>query len=275
MNQTDIILAIFFSILFAIVLIGGMAIIIYTAHRTRLRQQLNLAEAQAGYEQELRTVAREVQEQMLANLSGELHDNIGQRLTLVHLQLEAQRRNFKPEILQQANQNLVDAMKEVRQLSHALSADVLARQGLCAMITQEVKRLSQNGVVQVSFVDETVAEPDLTPDQRLMAFRLFQEGVNNALKHAGATTLTISLSEHPDFCLQLTDDGKGFDADLLLQESKGAGLRNMQQRAGLAGLQCTVISQPGQGCTIRLETAATDRTGSGLRLTAEKSGFYL
>lgn len=253
MNQTDIILAISFSVLFTIVLLGGMIMILYTAHRTRLRQQLKLAQAQAEYEQELRAVAGEVQEQLMANLSGELHDNIGQRLTLVHFQLEAQRRNYQPELLQQANQNLVEAMKEVRLLSHSLSSDVLRRQGLFAMVTQEARRLAQNGHLTVSLQNHVESEPLLATDQQLMAFRLFQEAVNNVLKHARARNLHIKLQAEPAFLLEIWDDGKGFDTNNLT--NGGAGLHNMQQRARLAGLQCTISSKPGSGCTVQLMRA--------------------
>lgn len=256
MNTSEVTLAISFSVLFSVVLLGGMAIIIYTAHRTRLRHQLKLAKAQMEYEQELRTVATEVQEQMLSNLSGELHDNIGQRLTLVHFQLEAQRNGIKPEVLQQANQNLVDAMKEVRQLSHALNADVLKRQGICTMISQEVRRLAQNGQIDIRYDKPPQCEPLLGPDQQLMVFRLFQEAVNNCLKHARASTLSIRLESSPSFMLEIRDDGIGCDLNDVLNGRNGAGLNNMKQRAQLAGLNCHMESRPGHGCVVRVEKTA-------------------
>lgn len=252
MNSSEVILAISVSVVFTIVLLGGLGMIIYTAHRTRLRQQLKLTQAQMAYEQELRLVANEVQEQLLANLSGELHDNIGQRLTLVHFQLEAQRRAYQPEILQEANQNLVDAMKEVRLLSHTMNADVLKRQGLCNMISQEAKRLAQNGQIKIFFEKQSLCEPALGPDQQLMAFRLFQEAVNNAMKHAQARQLSIRLVTDPAFLLEVSDDGVGFDPDALKRNGTGAGLDNMQQRALLAGLNCSIISKPGEGSIVRL-----------------------
>lgn len=253
MNQSDVTLAITFSVIFSILLLGGMVMIAYTAHRTRLRHQLKLSKAQTQYEQELRAVSEEVQEHMLANISGELHDNIGQRLTLVHFQLEAQRKKFQPELLLEANRNLVDAMKEVRLLSHSMNADMLKRKGLQEMVAQEARRLAHNGKVTVRLEQQPDTEPDLGPDQQLMAFRLFQEAVNNALKHAQAHNLWIRMENKPAFCLEVDDDGKGFDPVALA--ATGAGLSNMQQRAQLAGLRCLIRSSPGKGCTVSLKQA--------------------
>lgn len=259
MYEDSLLPAILFSTIALLLLLIATIIVFIAAHRQRVRQTVLLAETQVRYEQELRRIAAEVQEQLLANLSGELHSNIGQRLTLIHMQLQAceAATGNPPPLLNTAGLNLVEAMKQVRQLSHAYSADILTERGLFPMIAQEVGRLQQNGRLRVEF--EADAAPDglfLSPDQQLVAFRLFQEGVNNVLKHAAASMLRIRIGSGPFFLLEIIDDGTGFDPQSAGQP-KGLGLSHMQRRAALANLQCSIVSTPGSGTICRIRQLNT------------------
>jgi signal transduction histidine kinase len=124
--------------------------------------------------------------------------------------------------------------------------------GLLKTIDLEIERLRQLNKVQIEWIHDG-AEPDFTKDQRLMSFRIFQEVVNNSLKHAAAKTLKVDMTCQNGFKLVIEDDGKGFNLDEKLKAASGSGLRNVIKRAALAHLKCEIRSTPGSGCTYILE----------------------
>jgi len=240
---------IIFPTLIILLLMAGVAIIIILANRDKIKQQITLSETRLHYEQELRTVEQEVQEAVMNHISQELHDNIGQLLTLARVQVE-QGKKKHPEadkILAPVNETIATTIKQVRSLSNTLNSDYIERNGLRETIAQEVIRLQQLEYIMIHF-DNDATEPNLSKDQCLMAFRIFQEMLNNTLKHAQAQNIFISLEGAQRFHLQVRDDGNGFDVDTTMQQARGNGLKNMQKRAALAGLEFNVTSSPGTGC---------------------------
>jgi signal transduction histidine kinase len=215
---------------------------------------MKMAQMQLDYEKELRTVQHEVQEQVLTNVSRELHDNIGQLLTVMHLQIEQKKMLF-PEVagsLAPVHDTLGQVSQQVKLLGRSLSSDNLEQNGLLGAIAAEVARLQQFNHLTVHWVNDN-AEPVLNKDQKLMAFRIFQEMLNNSLKHAGARNLNISLFGKSAFRLVLSDDGVGFDVDQTMASGKGAGLRNIIKRAALSEMRCSIVSDNGTGSIFTLE----------------------
>ena len=116
--------------------------------------------------------------------------------------------------------------------------------------------LAENiGHISVYF-DTDGIEPTLSKDARTVAFRIFQEVFSNALRHADAGHIYISLKGKDAFYLQVRDDGKGFDKEEALQASEGMGLRNMPRRAALAGLECSIDTAPQKGCIFTMTSAS-------------------
>lgn len=259
MNDENLILGIVAATATIFVLLTGTLGILYTAYRARLRQQSALAAARLSYEQELRTIAAEVSEQTLANLSSELHDNIGGQLTIlrIHLETYCLRNPDAAPALQPASDTLTEAVAQVRLLSHSLNAEMLTGAGLRAMVEKEVDRLKALGRAAVHWeADEQ--EPDLSSDTRLIVFRTFQEAVSNALKHAGAANLFVTLKSAPSFMLSIRDDGRGFSVDAALPPPRGGGILTARKRAAMAGLVYTIESDAGAGTVVTLVAAGTD-----------------
>jgi signal transduction histidine kinase len=94
-------------------------------------------------------------------------------------------------------------------------------------------------------------EPQLPKDSRTVVFRMFQEIISNCLKHSKANTIEVKFLGE-DFLLQIKDDGKGFDKNIVLVERKGFGLKNIIRRAALASLVCEIQSAPEQGAIFRI-----------------------
>lgn len=248
MNNSTIVYSVVFTSLAILLLIAGVIITIFIAHRQRTRQEIALAQMQLSYEKEIRTVEQEVQEQILANLSRELHDNIGQLLTLLRLQMEQEKLDMDDKTKFDGMDNTLETtIDQVRMMSRSLNSDFIIQAGIAKAVEIEIERLKQINSIQIHWeYDHT--EPVLTKDQRLMAFRIFQEMLNNTLKHAKAKNIFIQLQGlNQQFLLTVKDDGIGFD--LPDKMNNGAnGLKNILKRASLAQLTCDIVTQKGGGC---------------------------
>jgi signal transduction histidine kinase len=189
-----------------------------------------------------------VQEQVLSNVSRELHDNIGQLLTLIRIQLEQEKLDddLLAEKLAPVDNTLTDTIEQVRLLSHNLSTEYLETHGLLYAMEKEVDRLSGLKKLKVHWEYDGI-EKDFEKGRRIMIFRMVQEVVNNAMKHAVAKNIYISLGNANGFNLQIRDDGRGFDKEKVLATGKGAGLQNLVKRAKLADLQLDITTAPGKG----------------------------
>ncbi len=243
--MTDITSIVLYTSIAVLLLIATIIITIFMAHKQRIQREV-------AYEKELRKVENEVQEQVLTNVSHELHDNIGQLLTIINLQLQRQKLN--PEFVSTITpieETVNGAIQQVRLLARSLNNHMLEQNGLVVSIEQEAKRIQSISSITIVFESDE-KEPDLNKDQRLMVFRVFQEVLNNALKHAAAKTIRIALNGSSSFLLSITDDGKGFDYDKAMSVKNGMGLKNIVKRASLANLVCTIDSAVGKGSTFTL-----------------------
>lgn len=259
MSDNDVVYTVVLSMLVILLLIAGVAITIFIANKQRITQEVKMVQMQVNYEKEMRAVQDEVQEQVLANVSRELHDNIGQLMTFMHIQLE-QKKMINPDmaaILNPIHETLSKATQEVRSLGRSLNSDLLEQHGLLNTITAEIARLKQFKHFEVKWVNDGT-EPSLNKDQRLMAFRIFQEITNNMLKHAQATNIEATLMGKDNFTLVIKDNGKGFDVNETMKAGSGSGLRNIVKRATLANLSCNITSELGKGSTFTLSQIVTE-----------------
>ncbi|WP_019990094.1 sensor histidine kinase [Rudanella lutea] len=224
------------------------------------RQLENLRERsamKAAYEEEILKAQIEMQNQTLQSIGRELHDNIGQLLSVTKLylnQLEDAEDLTEVRPLTQKTNGVIDqTIRGVRSLSKSLDGDFIRDFGLVETLAFEIERLNGAGRLTASLR----VQPDIQPlgfEREIILFRMVQEAINNLLKHAQARALHVSLQTRDgQLLLQLEDDGKGFDYDAVMNQSmtnSGAGLRNMQRRAELIGGSCTVDTAPGRGTRI-------------------------
>ncbi len=253
MNFDDIKITIIVTTLLILLLIAGVIITIFISNRRNASQEIKMTQMELGYQKELRTVQNEVQEQVFSNISAELHDNVGQLLTVMHIQLE-QNKMQHPEtagFLTPIHDTLKNAVKQVGLLAKSMNSEMLDQVGLLNMMQLEVTRLQQFNHFIVHWVNDNT-EPALNKDQKLMSFRIFQEILNNSLKHAEANNIYITLKGACNFELEIEDDGKGFEVARELREGKGSGLKNMIKRASLAELTCNILAEEGKGSIFTL-----------------------
>lgn len=252
MIDKNILLTIVCSTLIILLLIVFLLIVFFISSKRRLNQEVELVQARLSFEQELRQVENEVSEQMMSHFARELHDNIGQLLTAINIEIENQKMDH-PELEASYNSTgiyLKEVDTQLRMLSKTLNNDYVGNVGLFSAIQLEIDRLKNLKRFHILW-EPIRGESNLNKNQELMVFRIFQETVQNTLRHAAATQLEIKISTG-DFELHVKDNGKGFDADTILQAPKTSGLKNMLKRASLAELEVVLESSPGQGCLVIL-----------------------
>lgn len=224
------------------------------------RQQQNIREKalmKAEFERELLKTQVEIQEQTMRHISQELHDDIGQILSLVKINLA--NLPLDPESgaipkVTTTRQLVGKAIESLRNLSKTLDSDYLLNSELSDTLRFELSLIEQSGACQTQ-LHVNGPEWSLTTQQKLIVFRIVQEVLNNALKHARATLLVVTLRYHQDFCVQIEDNGLGFDWESLKTTGayeKGAGLNNIHNRAALIGASVRYETAPGHGTTVTL-----------------------
>lgn len=203
---------------------------------------------------ELYANQQKIQEQTLNHISQEIHDNVGQMLSLVRVQLNlaAQKENKENKIISDAQENIGRAMRDLRDLAKGMSSERIKLLGLYASVEQEVERIRRTGIciVQINCGGNLRA---MDHQREIILFRVLQECLQNVLKHSEAKQLDILfLYTDNSLSIQIKDDGKGFMMKPS-NASHGLGLMNIRNRIQLMGGQIELETAPGAGTTIRIE----------------------
>lgn len=265
-NQ-EILIVVIIGGLLAVLLVGFIVTILFLYQRKQYRQQQELARVKEEYDQEVLKSQLEIQETTLKSIAQELHDNIGQVLSVVKLSLavlpvEKEHKAYAP--LQHIREVLNKAVYDLADLTKSLHTDRIAQIGLAESIRFDLETLRKTGLVQVS-LELHGEEYRLGEQKEIFIFRIFQELVNNILKHAKATQVTVLLNYLSDevFIFSVRDDGVGFD----MQEKKnslsplnGVGLKSLFNRAKLIGAKMVFNAEPGKGTFVRMELPLLQHT---------------
>lgn len=194
--------------------------------------------------------ALSAQEAERHRIAQELHDEVGQSLTVVLLGLKQVESRAPRELAtelaavrESARAGLDDVRRVARRLRPGVLADLGLTSALAALTTEFASHSSAS--VRRSFAPGL---PTLSPEVDLVVYRIAQEALTNAARHADAREVELSLSRlGGSVVLEVRDDGRGF-ADL----TEGSGLMGMRERAALVRAELSVISQPRHGTTVRL-----------------------
>jgi len=240
-----------------LLLLGGFIISFLFLYRSRHRRYLQeKQQMKLSYEQELLKARLEIQEQTFRNISLEIHDNIGQVLSLTKLNL-ATMDTTQPASLEQKiidSKKLVSqAIHDLRHLSHSLSTDTIVDLGLARAIEHELEMIKKAGNYETAILKEGTCYT-LDKQKELIIYRMIQEILNNIIKHATAQKIIIYLLYQPEeFILTITDNGKGFDLTPLNDNNSfGLGIRNMHNRAQLIGAGFLISSTLEQGTSVTI-----------------------
>jgi signal transduction histidine kinase len=156
-----------------------------------------------------------------------------------------------------SRQILNKAALDLSDLTKSLHSDRIAQIGLVEAIRFEMESVRKSGLMGVEF-DVIGSEHHFDSQKSIFLFRMFQEMLNNILKHSQATTVTVNLvfSEDDKFELTLADNGVGFDVEAKrnsVSSSSGVGLKSIFNRAKLIGADLDMKSSPGKGTTVTIQ----------------------
>jgi signal transduction histidine kinase len=203
-----------------------------------------------------------LQEEERRRVARELHDEIGQALGAITLNLQVAERTIEQE-RHRALDHIADAKaiarragQEINRIAHDLRPSVLDDFGLVAALRWYTTDFANRTGIAVQLDVEEVEER-LPPEVEVTLYRTVQEALTNSFKHAEATKVRILVSrQHQLLSLQIEDNGNGFEPERATHRLKSnghLGLLGMRERAGCLGARFNIDSSPGCGTTVRLE----------------------
>ena len=201
-----------------------------------------------------RAGAIEAQEHERLRIARELHDQLSQALTGITLGLgrieAAERLEAAQEEAESLRGEVRQALKDLRQVAMQLrpdSLDELSLDGACERLVQDQQRTDPQ--TEIAFRG-TPPTHQLEPEAELAVYRIVQEALANAARHADAELIEVELGEEgSNFCARVRDDGRGFGAE---ESAAGLGLGGMRERADLADGELAIHSTPGRGTEVTL-----------------------
>lgn len=233
----------------------AIAIILFVVfyQKRMIRQQTIRQSLELEYQQKMLLAALESQENERKRLAADLHDGIGSMLSTIRVSLSAFERpeSVTPQHLSQTKQMIDDTIMAVRTISRDLLPATLETFGLSYAVKEMIEQYALVSGETVLF-EETGQPVKLEKTTEVMVFRIIQEAVTNALKHAQAGEIHVTLDWNETLTVVITDNGTGFSETTL---KSGLGLFNMQNRARLIGSVLTFGSIVNGGTTITLKVS--------------------
>lgn len=187
-----------------------------------------------------------------SDLGKELHDNVNQLLGASMLYLDMARKDIKNgEIyLIHSSEYTFSAIEEIRKLTKGLMTDTIKDFGLCLALEDVIHDTMEAYPVKIHSTLHSSLEKTMNEKFKLNIFRIFQEQLNNILKHANATDIHITMSETKKvFSLIIADNGRGFNNTQKVRNT-GIGISNIISRAEFYRGKATFITEPGKGCKL-------------------------
>jgi signal transduction histidine kinase len=255
-SRTEAIAVFCFIAIFILVMVTFIIVILFRSQKKQVAFNNKLIEAKENHLKELFEVKLEVHEKITGDLSREIHDSVGQYLSLAKLgvnTLDLDRKDESRNGLDEISQILEKSLDDLRSISRTMNSEIVRKGGLIKSIEMQVGHIRRLCKYDIGF--EVIGEHTrLDENKEMVFFRIVQEAINNIIRHSAATHINISLNYCNNLIkLQIDDDGKGFDIDeQLLGPNHLNGIYNMKHRAELIKADFQIISKIGSGTTIKV-----------------------
>jgi signal transduction histidine kinase len=254
MAKTEIILFIIVTALVMATFMTGLFIFLFQYRKKRSHYVDELNKKDAAHLRELHFARLEVQQQTMQDIGQEIHDSVGQKLTLAalytqQLDYEGNYPEIKDRIVR-ISDIVNESIQELRNLSKGLNAGYFEQTTLASLIQHECNRVQASGKCIVNH--QLDSQIDVNAPVKMVVVRIVQEFFQNSLKHADCSIIEVKLiSDQGHYTLHMKDNGKGFDPSST-SDNAGAGLINFQRRAKLIGATIAFFSAPGNGTSLTL-----------------------
>lgn len=231
---------------FIITLVIVVLIILFIVFQNKKKILLiDKAETKKRFEREIAETQIEIREETLRNISWELHDNIGQLLTLAKIQLQ----NTSPENINEVSETITKGLTEVRALSKLINPEAIKNIRLIEAIQLEIDRFNRLNFIKSVLIIKGKEFP-IDKKANIIIFRILQEFFSNTIKHSKGKNLNVDLDfRQNELVIIAKDDGIGFSSETI---ATGIGLENIRNRAKLIGATAVFTSEENKGTTLKM-----------------------
>jgi len=245
-GQIDIFLFLFVGMLTLALLAGAVVIFFFFYQKKMLQQQLQLSEIETVHREELLHSNIEQVESERHRIATDLHDELGGIFSTLKLKINHLDQVENTKQLLAESREIIDAgIASVRRISHSMTPPGLEMFGLADALASLCQK-TDSPQLKVDF-DFSPDFPRLEGKVELGLYRIAQELLTNAIRHAEASKIILHLScSEKETHFVYLDDGKGFDP-AILHDRKGMGLKNIEARANYLNASVEWHSQPGNG----------------------------
>ena len=218
--------------------------VVFQGRKNKLLQEQK--DAEKKFESEIAETQIEIREATLRNISWELHDNIGQLLTLAKIQLQ----NATPDNISEVSETITKSLSELRLLSKLINPEAIKNIELKEAIRLEIDRFNRLNFIQ-SDLKITGEEQKIDEKSSIIIFRMLQEFFSNTIKHSKASKLDVQLIYSED-SLKITAEDNGIGFVIEETTDNGIGLQNIESRAKLIGADVDFQSIVNQGTKLEI-----------------------
>ncbi len=249
MDQTEIQILIFVTTIVVLILAISLILFFFYFQQKKTAYLIEQRETKIRFEEEITKSKLEIQEQALQNISWEIHDNVGQLLSVAKMQLNILQTGLtekQQEKVFEIGEIVGKSLQELRGLARSLNPETIKNKGLIESVTHEIMRFNRLNFVKAT-LSVSADSYNLSNEKEIILFRILQEAFNNTLKHSKAKNLKVELNygtSHLEIIAE--DDGVGFDVNDKANRD-GIGLTNMESRTKLIGATFEIKSNENAG----------------------------
>jgi len=192
-----------------------------------------------------------------SRIAADLHDELGSLISAIKINLECLDTSENPEniaILEKTGTYIDTTMQKIREISNNLMPKILEQNGIIAAVTDFINMIDVKSKINIKFSHELIDESSIPEEYKPHLFRIIQELLNNAVKHAKATHILIQIIlKNQNLIMTIKDNGIGFDENIDITKIKSDGLRNIIRRTELINGKIILESQLNKGTNYTIE----------------------
>ncbi|SDG10209.1 Signal transduction histidine kinase [Chitinophaga filiformis] len=266
LQKNRLLISLMVVIILSLLVVAALSYLFYRNGRKLLEQQRQLHEFEVErirqeHKISLLSAMLEGQEKERTRLARDLHDGLGGLLSGIKLELStvnpSQTTVHRQSVVQNTLQRLDGAMDELRRIARSMMPEILIKYGLGEATVEYCRGLKKTGTDNIICQVFNFQADTMEHTRQVVLYRIMQELVNNAVKHAEASQILVLLQQTDNtLFLTVEDDGKGFDTTVG-NKLKGAGLANIEARVEFLGGKIDIQSEPGTGTAITIECATS------------------
>jgi signal transduction histidine kinase len=242
-------LIISFSIV-VLTLLLTLFVLFFFFQKKKSKFLIDKMEDELFFQSELTKSKIEIKEQTLTNVSRELHDNIGQILSVALMQMNMiieSDEDYSKKDLTNIKELVTKSLNEIRVLSKIMNGDIFVRTNFIDAITEDLDRITQLKKIKCKLNIEGEIQK-INKEHETIIYRILQEAISNILRHSHSETITITVLFTKNNCkISVMDTGKGFHYE---SHAQGSGLINIKTRAKLLGAKLNITSDKKGTCLI-------------------------